>query len=771
MAGLLIYGSCVSRDAYAQPQPGIDLLGYVARQSLISAFLGEPAQGVDTSILTSAFQRRMVEGDLLGDLGSKIGALREDIDVIMWDIIDERMGVIHAEPDCYITPLEEFHRLGETNLRVKKRIRFGTDEHFDLFTQAAAIFGERLDGMDLMDSVVVLSTPQTSVLDQGQPDLPDDKSQSLSVQAAEWNSKASRYYDILEWLGFRVVRLADSDATIDGRHQWGVAPFHYSEATYAVMRDIISTRIHELGERSPSRDLGQGDWSGTSLSAYTENLPGLWPNGLRLSDSNGILAVSLPNGYDLVLKRCEMPDWVAVYDNDAATTTLWVRSLIYLPLLEQHGERGMVSAILDSYSKFLRASVGHPEFFRTESLDHTLALNIQSLCHLRMQRKEAGVPIELVGSSMSLLVALLERLARSDKVFKRNNHGMFLCVALLNARFVWPEVDRYRPDASADEARLRDLLEGSFSHEGVTIENTPQYQEVWIYLIAQARYLSEQLNHTDLASYLRWLHARVESAFRVMLLPTGKIPPLGDGRQTMPRELTPQGGTLFSPSVGVYVRHEAQNYFSIKCGSSSPVHKHLDDTSVYLMIGGVELIGDAGFANYDSFDRQSALSRGQLGHSSVAFRELDQVPQSFIYPASGAVGADARLHCTERNGETLITADVSLVGRFLARREVSFESLARIVVRDCAQSRAGGGGGPVQRFLVPRDAEISIVDGEILVARMGVWMRMRFEVPIARDEIRVTEAAGSAYDVIERDISSDGRVHTVVISTSLKVEK
>src|SRR5699024_11175643 len=91
--GTMIYGSCVTRDTFEFLGDDFLLKSYVARQSVISA----GTQTSDTlpmlDPIASAFQKRMVEGDLKGNLYETLDTQASQADLLVIDLIDERGGV------------------------------------------------------------------------------------------------------------------------------------------------------------------------------------------------------------------------------------------------------------------------------------------------------------------------------------------------------------------------------------------------------------------------------------------------------------------------------------------------------------------------------------------------------------------------------------------------------------------------------------------------------------------------------------------------------
>ena len=92
----LIYGSCVTRDAFQLD--GLPALhAYFARSPILSAFgprMAKLPTGVDLSAISSKFQRTMVQRDMQKSLPAAMESLMDELVII--DLIDERFAVVEA---------------------------------------------------------------------------------------------------------------------------------------------------------------------------------------------------------------------------------------------------------------------------------------------------------------------------------------------------------------------------------------------------------------------------------------------------------------------------------------------------------------------------------------------------------------------------------------------------------------------------------------------------------------------------------------------------
>lgn len=220
-----IYGSCVARDTAADLGDGWKVLQYTARQSMLSAANG--ATGLAGSVmLDSPFQTRMVDADIAGSALDVLRASAQNADILLLDIMDERLGSYTFPDGSFVTKTWELEKCGILSAQPEQPplVEFGTDEHFALWRQAAARVAGAIG--ELGTPAVVLAPPLAD------HDLDDEPLEYLGEPIATWNSRFERYYDALESMGLTVLRPPAELAVADKNHQWGLAPFHYAKPMY-----------------------------------------------------------------------------------------------------------------------------------------------------------------------------------------------------------------------------------------------------------------------------------------------------------------------------------------------------------------------------------------------------------------------------------------------------------------------------------------------------------------------------------------------------------
>ncbi|MET4077422.1 DUF6270 domain-containing protein [Janibacter sp. UYMM211] len=229
-----IYGSCVSRDTLDTMHSTHEVLRYVARQSAIS--VGRPAVGVAERLdpIESAFQRRMVLGDLEGNFLSELSDHAASVDQLVIDLVDERSGVVRVG-EGVVTRLHELWSAGGARATGGgQHLRLGTDAHFAMWSSSIGSIAAEIGRLGLTDRTVVLVTPWATHDDTGaRLEIP-----AWMMPPDEANHQYRRYHERLSRL-FETVELPADLAVSSLHHRWGTSPFHYTDAAYAFLAERI----------------------------------------------------------------------------------------------------------------------------------------------------------------------------------------------------------------------------------------------------------------------------------------------------------------------------------------------------------------------------------------------------------------------------------------------------------------------------------------------------------------------------------------------------
>lgn len=240
---IAIFGSCVSRDTFTVlEQDGAVLSSYTARQSLISAYALKPSfvENIDDTKLSSVFQQKMVLGDLRGTFRHELLQIANEVDVFLVDLVDERGGVLVDDNGGCITNSLELKKseIVPEDLELRS-IKFGSDEHFQLWTEAFNSFVADIRKLGLDERLIVLCAPWA--LESAEGDrfpLPGS-----SLQPERMNKLYERYYAHVAEIVPEAIRTVPESLCVAVRdHRWGLAPFHYDRPFYTYIRESLMGR-------------------------------------------------------------------------------------------------------------------------------------------------------------------------------------------------------------------------------------------------------------------------------------------------------------------------------------------------------------------------------------------------------------------------------------------------------------------------------------------------------------------------------------------------
>lgn len=227
---IFVYGSCVSRDTLEfLPPQSFTLVDYLARYSLLSEDTDASYKLPTDLEVPSGFQARMIRRDWAGGMLAELAGRASSIDILLWDLIDERHG-IHWFPSGEVIT-RSVDLLGSAPasslLLPEARITFGSDTHFEGWAERAREFVAFLKEIGLLEKtrLIRVDWAETSVDGSEVP-------WSMGISAQDANSRYLRYYELLESLGVPEIRVPAEITKADPAHKWGLAPFHYAPEAY-----------------------------------------------------------------------------------------------------------------------------------------------------------------------------------------------------------------------------------------------------------------------------------------------------------------------------------------------------------------------------------------------------------------------------------------------------------------------------------------------------------------------------------------------------------
>lgn len=237
MTKIFIYGSCTTRDSVEFWPEDIELQGYVARQSLVSAVAGGSTAGFNLQKIRSTFQKRMIKHDLNGAAIEQIQEAIESGAYVVWDLTDERNGFVELVDGRICSVVAINHKELGRSVESRKITKMIDPEFSQVWKKAAdylsTVLGEN------RKQVLVNQTPWAEKFENGEQ-VPYSE-----VPTPVFNELLKEMTGFLEHLGFTLVELKSNEVKSSPDHKWGPAPFHYHDETYRTMISRIETAINE----------------------------------------------------------------------------------------------------------------------------------------------------------------------------------------------------------------------------------------------------------------------------------------------------------------------------------------------------------------------------------------------------------------------------------------------------------------------------------------------------------------------------------------------
>lgn len=266
---LVIYGSCVSRDAFGGSFEGgsrFELIEYVARSSLASAFCDAEVQGVDFNAIASPFQRKMVEYDVRNGLRNVLET--SSYDLILLDPIDERFDLFVDDAGAVCTMSNELMASGfSPRSRSGRIVKSASEEFFRLWEKGWSALVVFLRGRGLLEKLYINKVFWSKFAVDGSNFHPS-YTQSDIERANEFLTRlyvrmqddipANQFIDFDE----HAVFLANQN------HKWGKSPFHYIDEYYMKLLG----RLDQICSRSRSKESEKVNYA--MISVDVEALPG-----------------------------------------------------------------------------------------------------------------------------------------------------------------------------------------------------------------------------------------------------------------------------------------------------------------------------------------------------------------------------------------------------------------------------------------------------------------------------------------------------------------
>ena len=168
----------------------------------------------------------------------QLAKVADRTDILLWDLTDERLGVIEAAPECFLTRSTEGMTARLYEWAGDRLLELGTDGHLHQWERALPRFRAVLERCGLLERTVLLNAPWALRTAAGEPTV-----SSWGLTAQEANCMIAEYVEeVCKELPVPVLRVPDELVVADTRHRWGAAPFHYAPGLYEWVADAVEAR-------------------------------------------------------------------------------------------------------------------------------------------------------------------------------------------------------------------------------------------------------------------------------------------------------------------------------------------------------------------------------------------------------------------------------------------------------------------------------------------------------------------------------------------------
>jgi len=339
---------------------------------------------------------------------------------------------------------------------------------------------------------------------------------------------------------------------------------------------------------------------------------------------NGELA--LRTGTVIMVDRVERGLWSTGFSSESNSNILYLFSLEWVGTLLTGYQKTGVEEYREEAGKYIEKFIefvggDYKRLTLPSSTDHSY---FNRVCVLTKALRVFPPDWSLRDEIITLLVHHGEWMA-DDNHHYPNNHGVMTDFGLLHLAVLF-EKTGYGPVWLAKAAgRLEKLLHASFDDEGMNNENTIGYH--W-YNMTLFKAVAGYMKHYGLAPQLvediETTMSRAGEALSCLIRPDGSVPPIGDSPVYKPGLPSINRSRHFRKENFVVIKKD-DFYISFKCGWTTPVHKHIDESSITVWYKNIDLVVDGGSYNYDRADPVRRFLQSAQGHSAIFPVHLDNV--------------------------------------------------------------------------------------------------------------------------------------------------
>lgn len=309
----------------------------------------------------------------------------------------------------------------------------------------------------------------------------------------------------------------------------------------------------------------------------------------------------------------------------------WRHHLNSLRWLRSFGKEEKKSIIMDFYNYHFVNKKSNP-YFDTRRGDHTIAIRIDSILHLREGFEKCSEINDLLSIILKNDIASLLK----NDVYQENNHGLMADMAIIHALKVGMKLS---PDLiNKVHGRLLKTLVKMYDQEGVCLEHSVSYQEYNLAILGDIR---KNLPMESAAhSLIDKIFAKSREFLGYHLLDNGQYIPIGDsfrhpnlnvlnqayGFKDSQLALAPfakSDGVFYAKSgYFIYRNAESGTHISLVSAWHSHVHKQNDELSIFLYHKGHIVFDDPGYTDSKKWSEILSL-KSQQWHSNFWIEGFD----------------------------------------------------------------------------------------------------------------------------------------------------
>ncbi|SFK18369.1 Heparinase II/III N-terminus [Halobacillus dabanensis] len=231
----------------------------------------------------------------------------------------------------------------------------------------------------------------------------------------------------------------------------------------------------------------------------------------------------------------------------------------------------------------------HPTAYRAHNLVYFLVLSQK---HIHLDTKKYA---KLVEKHAEYLM--------SDDNYRKNNHGIMMDRALILLGIVM----KHPNSANWIQKgiwRLKDTFYSSYSHQGVHLENSPEYHRIVETLYRSTEQFLKK-NQLTLGKDLIDLLGLSNDYYKYITKPDGFMPLIGDSGKLAVKGTEKKFDSFHDQTAGITIMQEKfgkedkqSTWLSFVSGYETITHKHFDDLSISLFYNGSDILVDSGKYSY-----------------------------------------------------------------------------------------------------------------------------------------------------------------------------